>query len=1232
MKLAHSFAAAMLVAVPAYLALAYNPPVDRAGPLKVTIEGPEEVTEVGVPLPVRVVLENSGERPIQGTVALGLVDRWSAEPAEPMPFEVPAEGTVSQEFTVTAGEGTYNAHYPIHAFARFEHNGQSHTAHPILILETKLPSPPRPERRVPWQPFTVAADSELALWRLPVHRSIVKVFDGDTRTLPVGWQGRDEATYGHLHIQSISLDRQSRETVAIHPPWRGSAGTLAVEYPLQLPDARPLTLRFAHAVTPDGQGDGVTFRVRVVPLDAPEGQWGEVVYEQHSTAKDWSETGEADLGRFAGKAVRLQLESHPGPKHNTGWDQSYWAEPILTAGVPPTPAAFPPAESANSVLLGTVSPGREAFEVRVWPGNRGLLDSAVGFVGGDRSLLFHGFQMRVLGGRIDDVRSPLLLERVETEQTAAGYCVRHFFTSPLGPFELVGRLAVREGVLQAAFELDNVPAMPPWQAVFLEDVAAGPFSREARQVYAGHGHVVREPGPFALRFDGHRLATSFVGADFDGGLSLVQGVDVAPDRFEVAPDRRHCSLHAAHRPTFTFIPAANVWDGVKVWRDVNGLEPAGGVEKVAGRFVFDLWGGRYGETAESLRRAFRYGLGGSMVIFHNWQRWGYDYRLPDIYPPNPDLGTQEELLDLIAACRESGTLFALHDNYIDFYPDADEFSYEKHIAFTRGGEPVKAWLNEGRNARSYRFRADSIEPFLKRNLALIRENLAPTAYFIDVWSSAPPYDYWTADGRFFDQLYTRKVWGDMFAWIRDYLGDNAPQISESGHDQLIGRLDGAQTNHLRVGTPIPDHYYTWSVLNWPCAAAERTPWFDAAHHDRFILHGAGYAGRYAAGLDHRLHGIYSDDYMATEVLTGHSGMVPEPFSHQVVRKHWLLNDLMHGLALKRIESVQYVGDDLHRQHVRWSEGAEVWVNRGESDWQVQGHVLPQYGFLARAPVEGGTVEASVARRDGIISESVRTPRTLYVNGRLILDGPHRIQPGVTGVHYEGRRSFTLALQWQADDPIPGNYRPFLHFCDEQGEILFQAGQDPRAFETARQGTIVANAGGRILADAKPGDEFDLLAGLYDPEGGARLALSGPATGDRRIRLGKLRVEGHGDEVTGVAWTPHEEPAEDPFLARHNPERKPIDFGAVVTAGGIRLHREGPALIVTPLPNRRGPEFDVTIRLSELPWTVKEPVEWEAVNEDGGVLSREVAQVTDGTVSIVCRPDVFGYRLLPKAEE
>ena len=226
---------------------------------------------------------------------------------------------------------------------------------------------------------------------------------------------------------------------------------------------------------------------------------------------------------------------------------------------------------------------------------------------------------------------------------------------------------------------------------------------------------------------------------------------------------------------------------------------------------------------------------------------------------------------------------------------------------------MKAWYNEGRDAQSYRWRADRLRPYVERNLPLLRDAFAPTAYFIDVWSSAGPYDYWTEDGRFFDRLGTRQTWGETFAWIRDFLGGDAATISESGHDQLIGWLDGAQSNHLRVDAVTP------STTVWPVRAkdAERVPWLDAAHHDRFVLHGAGYESRYAGGLDTRVHGIYSDDYITTEVLTGHPAMAPAPFGRDVVRKYWLLHGLGRALALKRIEGVEFEGGNLHRQHVRW---------------------------------------------------------------------------------------------------------------------------------------------------------------------------------------------------------------------------------------------------------------------------------------------------------------------------
>jgi len=585
----------------------------------------------------------------------------------------------------------------------------------------------------------------------------------------------------------------------------------------------------------------------------------------------------------------------------------------------------------------------------------------------------------------------------------------------------------------------------------------------------------------------------------------------------------------------------------------------------------------------------------------------------------------DDMHRLIQTCKDAGVLFALHDNYIDFYPDADGFSYEQNIAFHPGGTPVKAWLNKGRAARSYRYRADRVEPFLTRNLKLIRKHLAPTGYFIDVWSSAPPYEYWTADGRFFDRVFTRDTWGRHFSWIRDLLGGDAPQISESGHDQLIGHLDGAQTNHLRVGEPIPGNRLGWCVWNLQCADAERTVWFDVAHHDRFILHGAGYSSRYQAGLDSRMHGIYSDDYITTEVLTGHPAMVPSAFGRDVVRKYWLLHDLMRALAMRQIERVEFVKDDLHRQHIAWSGGGQVWVNRGQSDWAVDDRTLPQYGFTARVPTDKGTVEASIARRGGMIVETARSPEQLYFNGRRVVDPSLPIRLTVNKVDLGPDRQFKLSLTWEAEEPIPAGWSPFLHFVDKAGEIVFQAGHNPGTFDKSQRGTIVASAHGAVPKRFAPGATVELRAGLYQRSGGERLALAGPDDGTRRIRLGAIRLEGEGNRLTGISWTPHK-PQPDPFLARQNSEAKPIDFGPVITAGACRLTRENNALRVTPLPSAGAPNYVVRVRWPTLGWKLPEPRHVEAIDEDGKVLGRRPVKREGDAVVVECEPGVFAYRL------
>ena len=939
-----------------------------------------------------------------------MVDRWTVTlagtPKGATRFYVDGvKGTSTQDqakpnvtkipFTATAGEGTYSGgeggnaiYYPIHAKATFTYQGETKTAHPIHLLRTTFPWTPI-SLPLTWKPFVLGADQRLRLMDEQIHRTFIALRDKTKSPIlkSIGFNGSDQKTgatfaFGYRHGAETA-----GRVLTSHPPYRsGLFGTIVREYPVRLPESKPIKLDFGVGVSKSEKGDGVTFRVRVAPADAPEGTLGEVVFDRHSNnQKGWDECS-VDLSRFAGREVRVQLETDPGPKGNTGWDSCFWSKLLVTAGTPAPAKPFPPVGDEGFARLGEIQSCGHTYTVQVRPGNRGLLDADIGFVREDgQKLYFRGFQVYYTGKRIDSGETSVRLLETTTQTGKGLYEVAHRFLGDHGPMDLTIRLQLKGNTLQASFAQshETLKEAPAWTPVHLEDISTGPWSVRAEQIYQGFGNVIRNPEAYRLPFEGHHAPTSFVGFDFEDTFSMVQAVDNAPIGIEVRPEEHHYSLHVPYCPTLTFIPTHDAFQGAKRWREVNGLKASAGVPNVAGRFVFDLWGGKYEASRQKLEKAFRYGLTDSMVVWHAWQRWGYDYRLPEIYPPNRGAGTTEEMQALINTCKAAGVYFALHDNYIDFYPDAEGFSYEKHVGFNSNGKPRRAWLNEGRGALSYRYNPRKVMQFLEPNLKLIRDNLAPTAYFIDVWSSIRPGEYWTSTGQLVMGQETKKIWGEAFAWIRDLFGNNAPQISESGHDQLIGYLDGAQTNHLRIES---DKSFPWCVIYLGCQEHERVCWFDVAHHDRFILHGAGYSSRYPGGLDVRVHGIDSDDYIATEVLTGHPGMVASPFSDKVIRKYWLLSPLMKALALRTVEQVDFDGGkkgNLHRQHVAWSGGAQVWVNRDESDWKIEGCTLPQYGFLARVPTKDGMVEARIERRDGMVIEQAVSPKHLYVNARPI---------------------------------------------------------------------------------------------------------------------------------------------------------------------------------------------------------------------------------------------------------
>jgi hypothetical protein len=321
-----------------------------------------------------------------------------------------------------------------------------------------------------------------------------------------------------------------------------------------------------------------------------------------------------------------------------------------------------------------------------------------------------------------------------------------------------------------------------------------------------------------------------------------------------------------------------------------------------------------------------------------------------------------------------------------------------------------------------------------------------------------------------------------------------------------------------------------------------------------------------------------------------------------------------------------VGGDLHRQHVLWSGGGEVWVNRGETDWNIGGSVLPPFGFVAAIPTDSEAIaKAGIIRHDEAIVEYAEGPDWRYYNGRMLVDQTLPVRMRVDGVRSDGGRQFMLDLTWEAEVPVPEGHRAFLHFCDTGGEILFQASQQSDPLREGETGRFSVKATGSIPEEAKPGQEFELLYGIYSPTSGGRLRLGGPDVGDQRIRAGHLVVQGEGERISGLAWKPYV-PKADPYLERWNVDARPVDFGGIKTAGGCRIHREGTSLIVTLLPGERAPAFDVEIRWDKWSQGLAAPTRVEALGDDGKTISTEPISIADGTVKVSCRAGVFAYRL------
>jgi len=173
---------------------------------------------------------------------------------------------------------------------------------------------------------------------LPAHYDTGMWLRGGRETNDFG------TTLGHGVPRSTTCGEASKEALFMHPPYEGAVGySFAMYNPVSLPKDQPAAFR-AVVGKADGSdlGDGILYQLAVVDASGAK----TIVAQKTLMRHEWLPI-EADLSKWAGQRVRLQLISDVGTQDNSSGDWACWAEMRI--------------ESLQPVLQRTLEPSGPAY-------------------------------------------------------------------------------------------------------------------------------------------------------------------------------------------------------------------------------------------------------------------------------------------------------------------------------------------------------------------------------------------------------------------------------------------------------------------------------------------------------------------------------------------------------------------------------------------------------------------------------------------------------------------------------------------------------------------------------------------------------------------------------------------------------------------------------------------------------------------------------------------------------
>lgn len=293
----------------------------------------------------------------------------------------------------------------------------------------------------------------------------------------------------------------------------------------------------------------------------------------------------------------------------------------------------------------------------------------------------------------------------------------------------------------------------------------------------------------------------------------------------------------------------------------------------ADRLIFDLWNSPFSSSQRFVEELQDAGIEKLWVINHVWQYGGYDNQYPDVLPANPSFGGDEGLQELSQAAEDAGYLFALHENYIDMYPNAPSWD-ANHVSLQSDGSLKNAWFNSSTGIQSFQLKPSLADYYLNLFSPDIHAAYSTTASFLDVHSAISPSDAVDYDD-------TVPSWGSFVETLRQYR--RLPEQLRQFHQ---GPVSGEGGNHL-LSVGYYDDIEAQINTGW-WGDRSQGQWlpllvdFDLFKmHEKMAAHGVGYYERFFSTESgqsvYKPYSLNSTlEYIATELAYGHGGFIPTP--------------------------------------------------------------------------------------------------------------------------------------------------------------------------------------------------------------------------------------------------------------------------------------------------------------------------------------------------------------------